>query len=487
MSQHFFTYRSLDEIKADVERLGLDITFETEIDYLSHPVKVGGLTAGNSLGIHPMEGCDGTLDGKPGELTFRRWERFGRGGAKLIWGEATAVVPEGRMNPRQLLLKVENASSFRELLQRTRQAHREEFGRDDDLIVGLQLTHSGRYSYQRPMLVYHNPLVDKVTYLDKKTGVTIPPDYPLVSDEYLEQLEDKFVEAAKLAYEIGFDFVDIKQCHSYLLSELLGATSRDGKYGGTFENRTRFIRNVLRKLRPELRAGVFIASRINVFDGIPFWRDPVTGEGKPFAYPIPYTYGGFGIDPNDPVRPDLTEPIMLVRTLVEEGVQLVNVSMGSPYYNMHYGRPFERAPVDGYESPEHPLVGVDRHFRLTAQIQQAFPDLVVVGTGYSWLREFLLPAAESNLRRRRVTIVAVGRGAIAYPEYAKDALRKRALDRNKVCLAVSYCTALMRSKDNELGQYPAGCVPRDDVYASIYQEMLRKRKTKAAVAKEGAG
>ena len=484
MSQHFFTYRSLEEIKADVQRFGLDITFETKVEFVGRPVRIGRFVAGNSLGIHPMEGCDGTLDGKPDELTFRRWERFGRGGAKLIWGEATAVTPEARMNTRQLLINERNAKTFAALLKRTREVHREEFGRDDDLIVGLQLTHSGRYSFQKPIIAYHNPLVDQVAYLDKKGGIKIPPDYPLVDDGYLERLEEKFVTAAKLAYSIGFDFVDVKQCHTYLLSELLGATTREGKYGGSFQNRTRFVRNVIRRIREEVGPDVLIASRINAFDGIPFYLDHSTREGKPCSHPIPYTYGGFGLDVNNPLRDDLTEPKMLVKMLVDEGVKLINVSMGSPYYNMHYGRPFERAPIDGYESPEHPLVGVDRHFRIAGEIQKAFPDLVVVGTGYSWLREYLLPAAESNLRRRRVTIVAVGRGGIAYPNYARDALTRRELERAKVCLAVSYCTALMRAKDNELGQYPTGCVPRDPFFAPIFKETLEKQKTKSKAPKE---
>jgi NADPH2 dehydrogenase len=483
MSHHFFTYRSLEEIKADVERFGLDISFEEGTESVSRPVQIGPLRAGNSLGIHPMEGCDGTLDGRPDELTFRRWERFGRGGAKLIWGEATAVVPEGRMNPRQLLLSVSNRDSFARLLERTRQVHREEYGKDDDLLVGLQLTHSGRYSFQGPILAYHNPLVDRITYLNKKSGTLIPSDYPVASDEYLERLEDRFASAAKLAFDIGFDFVDMKQCHTYLLSELLGATTRQGKYGGSFENRTRFARNVIRKIRDTVGPKPLLASRINVFDGVPFYLDPESKEGKPYPFPIPYRFGGFGIDIHNPLREDLREPKLLVRMLVDEGVQLVNITMGSPYYNMHYGRPFERAPIDGYESPEHPLFGVDRHFRFTEEIQKAFPDLAVVGTGYSWLREYMLPAAESNLRRKRVTIVAVGRGGIAYPDYARDALTKGSLERTKVCLAVSYCTALMRAKDNELGQYPTGCVPRDPFFAPIYKETLSKQKVKAVEAK----
>ena len=229
-------------------------------------------------------------------------------------------------------------------------------------------------------------------------------------------------------------------------------------------------------IRSELGNEVMIASRFNAFDGVPFIKDPKTKLGVPLPFELPYRYS-FGVDAKNPLQEDLTEPIQLVRLMREYGVDLVNVSMGSPYYNMHYGRPFERTPDDGYLSPEHPLVGVDRQFRIAAEIQQAFPDLAVVGTGYSWLRQFLLNAGESNIRRKRVSIVAAGRGAIAYPDYAQDAMKSGSLNASHVCLAISYCTNLMRSKNNELGQYPAGCVPRDEVYTPIYKEVLSKKRT----------
>lgn len=459
----------------DVGKHQVDITFEEHLNAIRKPVRIGNRTIGNSLGIHPMEGCDGTLDGEPDDLTFRRWERFGSGGAKLIWGEATAVVSDGLANPRQLLLTEKNLLAFAKLLALTRAAHREAFGRDDDLLIGLQLTHSGRYSYRKPLITYHHPHADKVTYLDKKRGIIIPVDYPTVTDDYLERLEDEFVHAARRVYELGFDFVDIKQCHTYLLNELLGARTRKGKYGGHFVNRTRFIRNVLDKIRGELGDKLILASRINAFDGVPHEKDPETGVGKPMPFDTPYEYN-FGVDHYNPLKENLMEPLELVRMMRERGVSLVNVSMGSPYYNMHYGRPFEHSPVDGYIPPEHPLVGIDRHFRITAAIQQAFPDLAVVGTGYSWLRQFLICAAESNLRRKRVTIVATGRGAIAYPDYAADAMKDGKLKPSNVCIAVSHCTNLMRSKHNELGQFPTGCVPRDPLYAQVLKESLSKRE-----------
>ena len=474
MSEKFFSYKSLPDIRREVEALGLDISFEEKPEAVFRQVKIGSRVMGNSLGIHPMEGCDATLEGKPGELTFRRWERFGDGGAKLIWGEATAVLPEGLANPRQLLMNEENLPSFEDLLRRTRKAHRSAFGSDDDLLVGLQLTHSGRYSYRKPLIAYHHLQADQLTYLDKAKGIRLPNDYPVLKDSDLERIEDAYAAAAKRAFKIGFDFVDVKQCHTYLLNELLGARTRPGKYGGDFEGRTRMVRNILGKIRNEMGDGPLIASRMNAYDGVPFLKDPVTNIGRPIPYSIPYEYS-FGVNRQNPMKEDLTEPFQLIKLLQSFGVGLVNVSMGSPYYNMHYGRPFERSPEDGYYPPEHPLIGVERHFRITGAIQQAFPDLAIVGTGYSWLRQFLLPAAESNIRNKKVTIVATGRGAIAYPEYARDARKDGALKQSRVCLAISYCTNLMRAKNNELGQYEAGCVPRDDVYTAIYQDLLAKK------------
>jgi len=469
MRKKYFTYKNIDMLREDIDNLGLNIKLETEIKALRQPIQIGHLMAGNRLGIHPMEGCDGTLDGKPDELTCRRWIRFGRGGCKLIWGEATAVLEEGRANGRQLLINEANAKDLEDILRKKREAHQEELGTDDDLVVGLQLTHSGRFSYKKPFIAFRHPLLDNITYIDKKNRIPIPGDYPVVSDDYLERLEDVYVEAAKIACKIGFDFIDIKQCHTYLLSELLAAKTRQGKYGGSFENRTRFLRNIIVKIKDAVGQKMLIATRINVYDGLPYYKAPETLLGVPRAYPIPYPYA-FGVDEMNPLEVDLTEPIKLVGLLRDLGVKLVNISMGSPYFNPHIIRPFEKPPIDGYETPEHPLIGVNRHFQATTEIQRTFPDMVIVGTAYSWLREYLLYAAEANVRDGNVSIAAVGRGAIAYPDYATDGLTQGELDRRKVCLTVGYCTALMRSKHNKLGQFPTGCVPRDRVYAEIYKE-----------------
>ena len=484
LKKKHFRYRDVDALRTEIAALGLSIRLERKIERLLEPIQIGHKLAGNRFGIHPMEGCDCTLDGKPSELTIRRWERFGAGGAKLVWGEATAVLDEAKANSRQLTISDETVSSIASMLDLTRNVHRQKLGANEEVIVGMQLTHSGRYSYQKPLIAFRHPVVDRVTLIDKKKKIPIPDDYPVVSDDYLERLEDTYVEAAKLAWKIGFDFVDLKQCHTYLLSELLAAKTREGKYGGDFENRTRFIRNVIGKIRAEIGDDLILASRLNVYDGVAYMEDAQTTIGVQRDVPTPYPYG-FGVDENNPPQEDMTEPIRLVGRLKALGVKLVNVSMGSPYFNPHIGRPFERPPIDGYETPEHPLVGVDRHIRLTGQIQQAFPDLPVVGTGYSWLQRYLVNAGEANVRDGRVSIVAVGRGALAYPDYATDTIEAGEMARRKVCVAVSYCTALMRAKANPQGQFAAGCVPRDKIYAPIYKEAAQTL-AKARPTKKGS-
>jgi 2,4-dienoyl-CoA reductase-like NADH-dependent reductase (Old Yellow Enzyme family) len=468
----FFHYKTRQAVIDDAARLGLSLRLDEDLDVLRSPYAVAGRSVGNRLAIQPMEGCDANLDGTPGELTLRRYARFGAGGAKLIWGEACAVVPEGRANPRQLLINSQNAGALGNLLELCRQAHREAVGSDGDLLVGLQLTHSGRYSHPQPILAQHDPLLDPRTVMEKSTGRTAEGDDRLISDDELDRLQERYVEAAGLAFRIGFDFIDLKQCHRYLLNELLAARTRPGKYGGSLENRTRFVRELVGRIR-DAHPGRIIATRLNVFDGIPFQKGPDgTGTAVPYATPI---CSCWGTDEQDPFVPDMAEPIALIGMLRDLGVALVNVSMGNPYASPHLIRPFEFPPPDGYETPEHPLIGVDRQIRLTREIQRAFPDLAIVGSGYSWLQQFAFEAGAANLRDGAATFVGIGRGALSQPDFGQRILSGEALDSKRLCRTFSYCTALMRSKHNELGQFPTGCPPFDKaVYGPIWDEARQK-------------
>jgi 2,4-dienoyl-CoA reductase-like NADH-dependent reductase (Old Yellow Enzyme family) len=469
----YFKFKSVADLEAESRRLGLDLRFQDDLGPLFRPVAVGPLTAGNALCVQPMEGCDGTPDGRPDELTFRRYRRFGAGGAKLIWGEATAVIEEGRANPRQLFLDDNTAADFERMLRDCRQAHREACGSDADLVVGLQLTHSGRYSYRRPLLACHDPVLDPRTVVDKASGRTADASYPLLDDDYLDRLPDLYAKAARLAQQTGFQFVDVKQCHRYLLSELLAAKTRPGRHGGSLENRTRLARTVFEAIRaaaPEL----VLATRLNVFDCIPYRKKGNTDEGEPCPWQTPVV-SAWGTREDDPFAPDLAEPLWWVGEMRKLGVVLVNVSMGNPYATPHVIRPFEYPPPDGYETPEHPLIGVDRHFRLAAQVQRAYADLAVVGSGYSYLQEFLGQAGAANVALGRITFVGVGRAALPQPDFAAQLQEHGRLDRKRVCRTFSYCTALMRAKHNELGQFATGCPPFDkEVYGPIWDEARGK-------------
>ena len=477
----WFDYKTSDDLLAAARELGVADVVETDTDFsrLLEPIVIGGRRVGNRLAIHPMEGCDGELDGRPGELTFRRWKRFGNGGCKLIWGEAVAILDEARANARQLWVHDGSMSDLARLLENLKSEHRAEWGADacSDLLVGCQMTHSGRYSYRRPLIAMRDPALDSATLVPNPSGdgkIPMPADYPVLSDDDLKRIEDAYIAAAKRIVKLGFDFIDLKQCHRYLLNELLASHERPGAYGGSFENRTRLVRNVIGRIRSEVSKDIMLASRISICDFTPYTKG-ADGRGIPLPYTTPYKWS-FGVDPLHPETPDLTEPKQLVALLKSLGVSLLNISMGNPYNNMHFGRPFEKAPLDGYDTPEHPLLGVARHFKLAAEMQQTFPDVPMIGTGYSWLQHLFLECAAANVNKGRIALAGVGRGAFAYPDFVKDLKATGKIRNEQACIAVSSCTALMRAKGNELGQYPSGCVPRDKFYGPIYREAINAYK-----------
>ncbi len=461
-------------MQQDAARLGAGIRFEPDRARMQAALGAprtlrgwGGREwrTGNSLAVHPMEGCDGTTDGRPDELVYRRYERFGRGGCKLLWFEATAVVEEARANTRQLAINPDTAPDLEKLLRQTRAAHREVYGTDRDLVSILQLTHSGRWSHPTPIVAVNHPVLDKL-----KSSVR------LISDSELEQLEQTYAERAKLALEIGFDGVDLKMCHGYLGNELLGAHLRPGPYGGSFENRTRLARNALARIRDAVGDRMLLCARLGCYDGLPYRINPQTKLGEPREYERPYRYG-WGASAEDPFREDLSETKRLIGGLRDWGVRLINVTLGVPYFNPHVGRPFEKADQGNYEPPEHPLLGVWRHFRIAGALQRAFPDLPMVGTGYSWLQKYLVHAGAANLADGNISFVGVGRGVLAYPEFARDVLEKGEMEEVRCCKTVTFCTYLMRAKDHPTGQFPTGCVPFDkETYGPIMKEAQRSKK-----------
>lgn len=409
--------------------------------------------AGNRFAILPMEGWDATADGRPTDLVRRRWQRFGQSGAKLIWGgEAVAVRHDGRANPHQLVLNastVGELAALRELLVQSHAAH----SSTADLTVGLQLTHSGRWArpneFRRlePRVAYRHPL------LDARSSVS--SDASVLTDTEIADLIGDFVQAAVRAREAGFDFVDVKHCHGYLGHEFLSAVERPGRYGGSLANRTRFLREMVEGIRREA-PGLGIGVRLSLFDQLPFQKGPDgTGVPMPWTGPYPYAFGG---DPEDPTRIAWEEPLAFLRLLRELDIRLVCLTAASPYYNPHLQRPAATPPSDGYLPPEDPLAGVARQVNAVARVKQEIPELVVVGSAYSYLQEWLPAVGAAQVAAGHVDFVGLGRGVLSYPEMPRDVLGGGGLQRRKICRTFSDCTTGPRNG------LVSGCFPLDDFY-----------------------
>jgi 2,4-dienoyl-CoA reductase-like NADH-dependent reductase (Old Yellow Enzyme family) len=416
-----------------------------------------------------MEGWDALECGLPSEHTLRRWSNFGRSGAKLIWGgEAFAVQGDGRANPRQLYNnpKVDVRAGLSQLLAATKQSHAESGDDLADLMVGLQLTHSGRFSKPEgafaPRIACRHPVLEQ--------RYPLPAEQSVLSDGELEAIAENYLRSAELAMDCGFDFVDVKCCHGYLMHELLGAKRRAGAYGGSFAKRSLLLRRILEGIRsfcPGLELGV----RVSIADTCPFEAARETGIGAAMTRGEYGQSYGFGVDAGDPCSFDLSEPFELLQMLADAGVRLVNLSIGSPYYNPHIQRPAAYPPSDGYLPPEDPLASVYRHLQVTRQCKQRFPDILFVGTGYSYLQEFIAHVAEWELQSGHVDFVGLGRMVLSYPELPRDVLAGRELQKKLICRTFSDCTTAPRKG------LISGCYPLDPHYKQLPEaEQLKEAK-----------
>lgn len=487
------SFKTVADFRQYLETLGVEIPVDDEVlpapaSPLAQPFQLAHRTVGNRFCVQPMEGWDGTADGRPTELVKRRWRRFGESGAKLVWGgEAVAVRHDGRANPNQLVASPENKGALAELRQVLVDAHAERFGGTGDLIVGLQLTHSGRFCRPNPggklepRIAYHHPVLDAKFGIDPDDGKVV------FSDAEVEDLIADYVAAARLAWDAGFDFVDIKHCHGYLLHEFLSAYTRPGKYGGDFEGRTRILREIVRGIRREC-PHLLIGVRLSAFDFVPFQpEDGLAGArlGKgvpvPHAHLLPYRYG-FGLNPDQPVEALLEEPKAFLSLLKELGVVAVNLSAGSPYYNPHIQRPALFPPSDGYAPPEDPLVGVARQMQAVRELKAAFPDLPMVGSAYSYLQDYLPHVAQAAVRHGWTDFVGLGRMMLSYPHLPADVLAGRPLQRTLICRTFSDCTTAPRNG------MVSGCFPLDPFYKGRPEwEKLRELKREGKAGSAGAG
>ena len=445
-------------LRARLAALGVDLPLADTLHQapqssLAQPLEAGGLRAGNRWAVLPMEGWDGSLDGRPSELTMRRWQRFGLSGAKIIWGgEAVAVRDDGRANPNQLVLRHDTVGDLDRLRQSLVDAHRERFGASDDLLIGLQLTHSGRFSRPTPRgpaprIAYRHPI------LDSRVGVA--SDDAVLTDGDLDRLVADFVVAARRAHQAGFRFADIKHCHGYLGHELLSAVQRPGRYGGDFEGRTRFLREIVAGIRAEA-PGLEIGVRLSAFDVVPYRKghaeagEPaVAPEGYPYAFGLSASQGAADIE-------DADRLLALGRSL---GIRWFCITAGSPYYNPHIQRPAIFPPSDGYLPPEDPLVAVVRQIDATARLKARHPDLALVGSAYSYLQEWLPHVAQQVVESGMADAVGIGRMVLSYPELPADVLEGRPLRTKLFCRTFSDCTTGPRNG------LVSGCYPLDPYYA----------------------
>ncbi len=455
------TLRTPDAFRRHLEAGGIPIAFDDSLatpsdSPFARPLEADGLRPGNRFCVLPMEGWDGTADGHPTELTRRRWRNFGRSGAKLVWGgEAAAVRHDGRANPCQLVIGPATWESLARLREELVAAHEASFGRGaaSDLVIGLQLTHSGRYcrpnAWDRaePLAAFAHPVLDR----------RFPGGVRVLTDDELDCLACDFVKAAVLARRAGFQFVDVKHCHGYLGHELLAAHDRPGRYGGRLENRTRFLRTIVDGVRAEA-PGLGIGVRFSAFDTVPY-RKGEGGRGEAEVAGEGYT-SAFGLLREDRLDEALAESRELLGVLRGLGIRWVCVTGGSPYYNPHVQRPALFPPSDGYLPPEDPLAGVARQLRATALLKASFPDMVLVGSAYSYLQEWLPNVGQRVLREGGADFVGLGRMVLAYPEMAADVLAGRPLQRKKICRTFSDCTTAPRNR------LPSGCYPLDPFYAA---------------------
>ena len=447
MSQERFHYKTLEEVKERAEELKVYLPFSSSTDILKTPLKVGNVTFHNRMGIAPMEGADSLEDGSPSDYTIRRYVNEAIGGSALIWFEAISIVPEGRSSKTQLLLTEENVESYKGMNEKIKEAGRKANGFEPYLI--MQANHSGRYSNPdnrpAPMIAYRHPQLEQYRAAD---------DSCIVTDDYLKSLEESFGKAALLAKKAGFDAVDIKSCHGYLLAELLSAYDRPGQYGGNYENRTRLLKNGIKAAKVWEDENFQVTCRLGIYDG--------------YEYPW-----GFGVSEGSGLKPDLKEPIRLVKELYGNcGIQMMNLTMGNPYATTHVTRPFD---MGKYEPEEHPFTGIGRMIAGIGEVKKAVPEMVIFGSAPTYLRQFADLYTAGAVEEGFCDGMLFGRMAFADPDYANEIIKNGRIDPKRVCMTCGKCGDLIRAHK------PTGCVIRDPkTFMPFYKEFLEIKKKQPA-------
>lgn len=459
------TFKSTEELRAYIADNGFNLPLAEmgESSAMAQNIELFGRTLPNRWAILPMEGWDCTGSGAPSEFTRRRWLNFATSGARLIAGtEAGAVTHEGRSNPSQLLISKENLPQLKSIVSDMRKAHAARFGTSFDLVIGLQLTHSGRFAHPNkasvlePVGAYLHPLLDRKFMTPR-----------VITDSEINELRKAFVQAAIIAREAGFDYVDFKHAHGYLAHEFLSAVDRPGIYGGSFENRTRFSRETTESIK-EACPDLPISMRFSIFDIQPFEKGG-DGRGKPMdrnSGEYKYAFGGSGDGMT--MDPELKEPRAFLEMMKDYGVDLICNTIGSPYYNVHMQRPAYFPVCDGYEPPEDPLYNVSRHIEASRRLKELCPWIKTVLSGITCLQEYAASAAEAAVRDESCDFAGIGRMALPYADYCLDHIEGRPFDRLRICRTFGDCTNMPRKG------CISGCYPLDNCYKALRQNPPRQ-------------
>ena len=443
MAHEKFHYQTLEQIKKKARELGVHMPFASDTALLAAPLTVGEHTFPNRLGAAPMEGADSLPDGSPSDYTLRRYVREAIGGSAVLWFEAVSIVEEGRSSKTQLMLTKENLDRYKAMTEQVKEAGRKANGFTPYLV--MQANHSGRYSNPdnkpAPMIAYHHPQLEQNRPVE---------DSCIVSDDYLKSLEEQFGEASKLAKEAGFDAIDIKSCHGYLLAELSSAYERPGSYGGSYENRTRLFRNAIQAAKAWEDGNFQVTARLGIYDG----------------YSYPY---GFGVREGGGTAPDWTEPIRLVKELNEVyGMKMIDLTMGNPYDTTHVTRPFDRGK---YVPKEHPLCGVARMINGIGAVKATVPDMTIFGSAPSYLRQYADLFTAGAIEEGLCDGMLFGRMAFADPDFANEIIKEGRIDTKRVCITCGMCGDLIRAHK------PTGCVVRDgELFRPFYKEFQEEQK-----------
>jgi 2,4-dienoyl-CoA reductase-like NADH-dependent reductase (Old Yellow Enzyme family) len=402
------------------------------MNILNSRVQIGKKATPNRIVNQPMEGNDADEAGNPTELTRERYRRLAEGGAGVIFFEALTISQESRARKNQLGIYERTAGSLERLIKEMRGINR-------DSLILLQITHSGRQSSAD-----FSRLVSAYPTGNQKAHV--------LSAGEIEEIENEFARAAVLAQQVGADGIDFKQCHGYLGAEILRpANTRKDRFGGSFENRTRFFTETAQKIKSAVRSESFLlGARFSVYEGIP---------------------GGFGTSGPEEVIEDLSEPQAFAKLIEKMGFHYINVTAGVPVITPEIVRPSKNY-----------LEGVYRHFGWAKAIKKAV-GIPVIGSGYSYLGKGtnewkeLAPGkrgfsywAEKNLSQGLCDLVGIGRQSLADPLFARKILGGRSSEIN-YCLTCGGCSVLLRS------QAQTGCTVYFDFYKRILKEIQKSKAT----------